>query len=249
LFEGDGHISTPKQIVLTLNGRDEKLLLYLRKRVGFGHVHKVKSSDAYSWIIASNPGLLHFLSLIDGHLKTTSKIAQIHSRGVPFKQVNPNLEKATLSWWFAGYTEAEGCFYLQVLPDRREVRLSLKFGVKERAVLEYIKDSFNGSKVFYRNNEAGHQSVSPLGAPLPCPRGIDTYYWGSCNFSSATTVVRYFDQHSLLGEKWNTYVKWRKVYSMIIKAEHRTEVGFNKIYKIKSQWVEDKVLSDEKSSA
>lgn len=223
LFEGDGHFSTQKQIVLTLGERDKKLLLSLRSKLGHGHVYKVKDKQAYNWVISNSTGVALFLNFIDGHLRTESKIAQILSRGVVFKQQSPNLSNPNNCWWFTGFTEAEGCFYLQVLEPRRETRISLIFALKERAVLDYLKSYFQGSAVFYRQN--------------------GTYYWGSSTFSSASLVVSYFDQHSLQGEKRLKYNNWRKVYALIVQGAHRTEKGFSFISKVKSKWSEDKVLS------
>jgi hypothetical protein len=217
LFEGDGHLSTQHQVVITMNDQNEKLLCYLRNRVGYGHVRKISGKNAYNWIISDKTGLSVFLAYIDGHLKTQDKLDQIHSRGIQFCQVNPNNTNVLSSWWFAGYAEAEGCFYQRVLQKRREVRISLKFGVKNRDVLDLIKHGFNGSKVFLQ-------------------RSNNTFYWDSSNFSSATNIVRYFDQHSLLGEKWVKYLKWREIYSIILNKDHRTIVGFSKICKIKSNW-------------
>ncbi len=244
LFEGDGHLSKQKTIIVTLGEHDLKLLLQLRKLVGHGNVRKVKDKKAYNWVISNKAGVDKFLSFIDGHLRTTAKLSQVHSRGVCFKQQTPNLSNPNHDWWFAGFTEAEGCFYLQVLKrwvmgtssaspqtqacvptkvgitkQRREARLSLKFGLKDQEVLKYIRNWFGGSKVFPRH---AHNS--------------DTFYWGSTNLSSATNVIKYFDQFSLQGEKLQKYLKWRKVYSLILNKEHLTDSGFDKICQYKADW-------------
>ena len=61
----------------------------------------------------------------------------------------------------------------------------------------------------------------------------DTYYYGSTSYGSAKKVINYFDHFHLQSSKHISYLKWRKVYLLILNKEHLTEKGLNKIRKFK----------------
>ena len=94
--------------------------------------------------------MIAFLTLIDGFLRTESKLSQIHQNMNDLLHCNyqkdPDTSNLLKSWWLAGFTEAEGCFYVQIINPRQnrtnhEIRLHFKFGLKDNTILLQFKQT------------------------------------------------------------------------------------------------------------
>ena len=57
LIDGDGHFSSKQQLVIVFHSSDSYLAYYIKERLGFGNVKKVKYKNAFILIIASTEGL------------------------------------------------------------------------------------------------------------------------------------------------------------------------------------------------
>jgi hypothetical protein len=77
LIDGDGHFSSKQQLVLVFNSLDVSLAYYIKKRLGFGNVKKVKNKNAYLLVIANKEGLEKVIFLINGKIRTENKFNQI----------------------------------------------------------------------------------------------------------------------------------------------------------------------------
>lgn len=114
--------------------------------------------------------------------------------------------------------DADGYFQVRILNRERgrkfpyEVRLHLKVDQKTRDVLNLLHDAWGGY-VGYRESQ-------------------ETYYYQSTGFQHALKVIRYLDSYHVLS-KWLEYRQWRRVYLLVQQGLHRTEVGVDKIKKIK----------------
>ena len=203
LFEGDGHLSTQYQIVISFNYNDKYLASTLSQQFQWGNVYKVKDKLAYNWIICKTFEVNSFLKLINGHIRTFSKLNQINTRikdqlsGFCF-QTEISTSFILQSWWLAGLSDADGCFYIQFV-NKKEVaqttspRFHFKISLKERTILDQLKEAI-GSNVFTRTH----------------PNGKITYYWSSTSIQNAYKVDKYFNRYSLLSSKFFNYLKWRK---------------------------------------
>ena len=228
LIDGDGHFSLAggkQQLVIVFHSLDASLAYYLKNRLGFGSVKKVKDKNAFILVIAARKGLLKVINLINGKIRTESKFYQItnnilsnhnyveYSKIVNFKL---NLNKDLKNHWLAGFSDADASFQIKVLSrnNRSEVRLNFQIDQKNNSVLLLIKE-FLGGNLGYRKSQ-------------------DTYYYGSTSFGSAKHVVNYFDYFHLLSSKHVNYLKWRKAYIIIQNKDHLKQDGFNKIIKLKS---------------
>jgi hypothetical protein len=78
LIDGDGHFSNMQQLVVVFNILDIHLAYFIKKQLGFGKVRKVKNKNAVLFIIASNKGLKRVINLINGKLRSPSKMDQIN---------------------------------------------------------------------------------------------------------------------------------------------------------------------------
>lgn len=225
LIDGDGHFSSKQQLVLVFNSLDVSLAYYIKKRLGFGNVKKVKNKNAYLLVIANKEGLEKVIFLINGKIRTENKFNQItknilnHDNYSHLKNkidLKLNLDKNLKNHWIAGFSDADASFQIKILNriNKVEVRLNFQIDQKKNTILLLIKDFFGGN-IGYRKNQ-------------------DTYYYGSTSFGSAKNVINYFDHFHLLSSKHINYLKWRKAYIVIQNKDHLTENGLNKIIKLKN---------------
>ncbi|KAM9955271.1 hypothetical protein ACTFIW_000195 (mitochondrion) [Dictyostelium discoideum] len=222
LIDGDGCF-IKKQLVITLPENDNSFAYYLKKRLGYGQVYKVKGKKALNFIISHREGLKIVLNLINGKLKTKSKILQIQTNILPyFKekeiQIIDSLCDKLENYWISGFTDAEGSFQIKIIKrkDRKheEIRICLQIDQKKIDLLDLIKTKFGGS-IGYRKK-------------------TDNYSYNSVNLSNTVRIIKYFDQYKLLSIKYLNYIKWRKAYRMVEQGTHLTERVIIKIKTLKN---------------
>jgi hypothetical protein len=92
LIDGDGHFSSKQQLVIVFNSLDVQLAYFIKKRLGFGSVRKVKNKNAFILVIAAREGLEKVITLINGKIRSENKFNQIidnilsHDSYVEFKR-------------------------------------------------------------------------------------------------------------------------------------------------------------------
>jgi hypothetical protein len=77
LIDGDGHFSIAQQLVIVFSSSDAFLAYYLKGKLGFGNVRKVKDKNAYLLIISKKEGILYVINLINGKLRTEHRFNQV----------------------------------------------------------------------------------------------------------------------------------------------------------------------------
>lgn len=227
LIDGDGHFSTKQQLVIVFYYLDVSLAYFIKERLGFGSIKKVKNKNAFLLVIAAKKGLERVIDLINGKIRTENKFNQINNNilnhvkfsRTNFKDLKLNDNKDFQNHWLAGFSDADASFQIKVInksqaTDRKEVRLNFQIDQKKDNILLKIKD-FLGGNIGYRKSQ-------------------DTYYYGSTSFGSAKKVVNYFDYFHLLSSKHVNYLKWRKAYIIIQNRDHLNKKGLNKIIKLKN---------------
>lgn len=124
----------------------------------------------------------------------------------------------TIGHWIAGFSDAVASFQIKIVDrvnrSKPEIRLNFQIDPKNKSVLLLIKEIFGGN-IGYRKTQ-------------------DTYYFGSTSFGSAKNVINYFDFFHLQSSKHINYLKWRQAYIMVQNKAHLTEIGVQKIKKIKN---------------
>ena len=224
LIDGDGHFSKAQQLVITFSYPDAFLAYYLKKRLGYGNVKKVKNKNAYLLIVSNKKGMLNVINLINGKLRTEHRFNQIvnnvlsHTKYAD-KNINFTIDSSK-NWdnhWLAGFSDADASFQIKnikrITRNKQEIRLNFQIDQKSDLLLNMIKQ-FLGGNIGYRKSQ-------------------DTYYYGSTSFGSAKKVIQYFDKYHLQSRKHISYLRWRKVYRLIQDKQHLTEKGLAKILKIK----------------
>lgn len=226
LIDGDGHFSSKQQLVIVFSSPDVQLAYYIKDRIGFGNVRKIKDKNAYLYIISNTEGLRSTIHLINNKLRTMTKWTQVISNILPNY---PNLQDINFSMnqssdlnnhWFAGFSDADASFQIKIInrdissfATRPEIRLNFQIDQKYNDLLLLLKDQYGGNIGFRKSK--------------------DTYYYGSTSFGVAKKIIQYFDVYHLQSSKHISYLKWRKVYTIIQNKDHLTEKGLNKIKLIK----------------
>jgi len=227
LIDGDGHFSKAQQLVIVFSSSDAFLAYYLKGKIGYGNVKKLKDKNAYLLIISNKEGILLVINLINGKLRTELRFNQLlnnilsHSR-YQGEALNLNFTMDSSNnfdnHWLAGFSDADASFQIKIIKritrDKPEIRLNFQIDQKTDLLLIMIKQ-YLGGNIGYRKSQ-------------------DTYYYGSTNFGSAKNVIQYFDKYHLQSRKHISYLRWRKVYRLIQNKEHLTEKGLAKILIIKS---------------
>lgn len=214
LIEGDGHFSKQNLLVISFHIQDIRLAYYLKSKLKFGSVRKVKGKEAATYVISNKEGLLKVISLINGKIRTPVKHSQIQTNvSYPIHQLPLDTTPFTNNYWFAGFCDADASFQVKIIyRDNRkkaEIRLSLQIDQKTRYILDRIFEEFGGS--------IGHRVKT------------DTYYYSSVSYSVAHKFLSYFRVFHLLSYKYVNFIKWSKVYQYIESREHLTDKGIKKI--------------------
>lgn len=224
LIDGDGHFSSQQQLVIVFHSLDAPLAYFIKERLSFGKVKKVKDKNAFILVITAKAGIIKVINLINGKFRTENKFNQItkvlsHKKFTDFHihcTLRRNLDNDFNNHWLAGFTDADGSFQIKllVLAKRTEVRLNFQIDQKKDYLLVLIKNFFGGN-IGYRKSQ-------------------DTYYYGSTSFGTAINFINYFDYFHLLSSKYLSYLKWRKAYLIIKNKDHLNKEGLKKIIQFKN---------------
>jgi hypothetical protein len=235
LIDGCGNFNTKQQLVIEFHFLDASLAYYIKKRVGFGSVKKIKDQNVFLLKIAVKKGVVKVIESINGKIRTENKYNQIinnilsHDNYVEFGKTikfkcsdaaNTSLD----NHWLAGFSDALAYFQIKVvdwsgeasllLRAGKEIRLNFKIKQKKKDMLLLIK-GFLGGDIGYNKTQ-------------------DTYNFSSTGFGSAKNVIDYFDRFHLLSSKHINYLKWRKAYLIIQNKIHLNKEGKDKIMKLKN---------------
>ena len=242
LIDGDGHFSKAQQLVIVFSSPDAFLAYYLKAKLGYGNVRKVKGRNAYLLIVSNKQGMLNVINLINGKLRTEHRFNQVVNNVLSHTRYADQSMNFTMDYsnnfdnhWLAGFSDADASFQIKIIKritrNKPEIRLNFQIDQKRELLLNMIKE-YLGGNIGYRKSQ-------------------DTYYYGSTSFGSAKRVIEYFDHYHLQSRKHISYLRWRKVYRLIQNKEHLTDKGLSKILTIKSlinrheenTTIQDKVLT------
>jgi hypothetical protein len=70
LIDGVGQFSSKQQLIIVFNSLDASLAYFIKKRIGFGNIRKVKDKNAIILKIAAIEGLKKVIKLINGKIRT-----------------------------------------------------------------------------------------------------------------------------------------------------------------------------------
>lgn len=256
LLEGDGHLSLPSIGNTTLNrilnprivftSHVNNLGMYAFIQSELGNIGRFQlSGNTIRYIIGDIKGILYFIDLIHGKLRTPKNkrlndVIEFLNSKYSLSISQSLLDKSSFkdNSWFTGFTEADGHFGI-----RYRERLE-KSDTRKRSRSESI------SLLFRLDQRAFDESTSTCMKPFM----NDLASFLSCNVNSYTVknkevlslhvsaidnlklIIDYFNKYPLMGNKLNDFKKWEIVYNMIKSKEHLTAEGRLKVI----IWMNDK---------
>lgn len=223
LIEGDGWIGN-KTIHILFHESDTFLAYYIKKRIGFGNVYKIKNKKAVRYICRHIKGLEIIINLINGKLVSSLKYDQLIKHNystilnttilLPTKIISLN------NHWLAGFTDADGCFHISIAKSKSHsigYSVRLEYSLKQNDSLPLT--------LLYSLIKKGNLSQYSTGV----------WCYKSTGYSTAYVLIQYFDIYNLQSSKFVKFLKFRKIYIMITNGLHLTEKGLKKIISIKSK--------------
>jgi LAGLIDADG endonuclease len=220
LIEGDGWFGY-NQLDIIFSDRDISLAYLIKKRIGYGNIYKIKDKKAVRYICKNKNGLLVILSLINGKLLSNGKYDQLikHNYQKTFNLdiLPPTSELSLDSYWLAGFTQADGCFYISIAKSKTHktgLSVRLEFSIKQNDALPL--------KLLYSKLKLGNLSQNSSGI----------FCYKSSGYKTAALLINYFDKYHVFGGKYIDYLKFRKVYIKITEGKHLEKEGILKIMSI-----------------
>lgn len=241
LIDGDGHFSSKQQLVLVFNSLDASLAYYIKERLGFGSVHKVK--NAIILVIAAIKGMEKVINLINGKIRTENKFNQItnnilnNENYAEFRQkisFKLNLDRDLKNHWLAGFSDADASFQIKVLKRKNRTEIRLNFQIdqkKDSPAAESRLDAHDMRRILILIKDF-------LGGLISYDRLQGDYIYGSSSYGSARKVIKYFDYFHLLSCKHIHYLKWRKSYIRVQTGNYFDSKGFCTIRPLNSNGID-----------
>lgn len=220
LIEGDGWFGD-KQLCIVFTENDISLAYYVKKRIGYGNVYKIKDKKAVRYICKKRNGLLYILYIINGKLVSKPKYEQLINNNYPdnykYSILPPSNCVSLDNHWLAGFSQADGCFHISIFKSKTHktgFNLKLEFSIKQNDVLPL--------KLIYNKFNMGNLSQYSTGI----------WCYKSSGFKTAEALINYFDLFNVFAGKYVNYLKFRKVYIMVTKGQHLEKKGIAKIKSI-----------------
>jgi LAGLIDADG endonuclease len=220
LIEGDGWFGK-KELHIIFSENDISLAYFIKKRIGYGNIYKIKNKKAVRYICKNEKGLSIILSLINGKLVSKPKYEQLikHNYNENFNYlILPPSQSITLNnYWLTGFSQADGSFHISIIKSK-----SHKTGFSVRLEFSIKQNDDIPLKLLYDTIKMGNLSQYKNGI----------WCYKSSGFKTAAILINYFDTYNLFSGKYVKFLKFRKTYFMITKGKHLTDTGIIKIKSI-----------------
>ena len=243
LIDGGGEFNGKQQLVIVFHSLDASLAYYIKRRLGFGSVRKVKDGNAFLLIIAAKKGMEKVINLINKKIRTESKLDQIKDNilnnenylelreKIDFKM---NFKKDLKNHWLAGFSDAlspvsllqRSCsFQIKILNSSDKVEVRLNFKIVASSNFVWSLPQKNNILLLIKDF---------LGGSISCDESKNEYTYSSDSSGSGINVINYFDRFHLLSSKHIHYLKWRKAHLIVQSEGYPLSYEPKRISKLKS---------------
>lgn len=129
------------------------------------------------------------------------------------KSINP--------FWVAGFTEAEGCFFVVIQENKNKGSYQIKIGYqvtqhnRDQSLIKSLKNFFECG----RSEPSGNAAISFRITKLK---------------NIADNIIPFFEKYPLLGSKLQDFKDLREIAKLMTSKSHLTREGLNEIKNIKS---------------
>lgn len=219
LIEGDGWFGK-KQLHILFTENDTSLAYYIKKRIGYGNIYKIKDKKTVKYVCNNEQGLSAILLLINGKFISNYIYQQLiklnYSEDFDIHILSPLTSLSLHNHWLAGFTQAKGNFHISVVKNKTD-----KPGYTVRLVFSLKENDFLPLNLLYNKFKIGNLFLY----------NTDIWCYKSTEYKTAAHLINYFDKYKLFTGKYLDYLKFRKVYIMITEGKHLKYTGINKIKK------------------
>lgn len=223
LIEGNGWFDF-KLLNIKFSEKDIPLAYFLKKRIGYGTVSKIKNINDKGVLYSCKheKGLIYIISLINGKLVSCHKYNELikhnYNEYLNIEIIFPTYKLTLDNYWLTGFTQAVGYFNILIIDkDKTEWLIKLNYLLKHNDEIPL--------KLLYSYLNIGNLSK--------CSNEIWCYK--STEYLTSYHLIKYFDKFPLFGNKYVSFLKFRKVYIMITEGKHLSIEGLKKIKSIKSK--------------
>lgn len=218
--EGDGYLGINDNIpVFVLTQKESKILYEIKDILNFGYV---KEFDGFSrFIVRDQSSILLLFHIFNGNLHLKNKMDQLVEWSVLWNSKNNNKENLLLvvtelvkfsfnNSWFAGFTDAEGCFNVYISKSNKVI--SLRFIVDQKygfPLFNQLKDILGSGSIYTRKN--------------------NNYRFAITNINKLALIIEYFNFYALRSKKQFAFAKWKVIYNCVLNKEHKTPKGMENL--------------------
>ena len=220
LIEGDGYYG-PLSLEIVQHEKDISLAYYLRSRIGFGLIYKIKDKKAIKFVIRKKEGLKKVIHLTNGKYVAPFKLNQLSNKKWIIDsniKLLPSTNSIKLSTpWLTGFIDADGSLgiFLAKSSTHRQkvsVRLEIKISQNNNKILFLLPFLFKSNLFKDKNN---------------------IFRWKITGQYNLIPILDYLDNYPLQSKKYLQYFIFRRTYKLIDRKEHLTIKGLEKIKKFK----------------
>ena len=223
--EGEGSFTVAKRgdlaFVITQSTSDVNVLNYIKNGLGFGRVIvQSTKGNTHRYILQDMNGLALISHLFNGNMVFPTRTARFHTflsalnekllrNNIPliypiYNTVLPTLNDA----WLSGITDGEGNFSCSILVARKTYRLRYILTQKHdlnKPVFDYLATLF--------------KDIGCLAAVVP--HTVENVWEIRINgVKNCKLIYKYFDQFTLKTNKYQSYLKWKKITVRLEKGHH-----------------------------
>ena len=223
--EGEGSFIISKRgdlaFVITQSTTDVQSLNYIKDNLGFGKVIKQSiKQNTHRFVIQDTKNLFLICLLFNGNMVFPTRKARFLTFLSSFNEkllkknlttivpldicVTPSLKDG----WISGITDGEGCFTCSLLSNTSAYRFRYVLTQKWEAnkfVLEHIMNIFS----------------EYLAKGCVVPHSAQNVWEFRVNgVKNCKGLFTYFDEYTLITKKKDSYLKWKLIYSRLVKGDH-----------------------------
>nr|YP_004376350.1 intronic ORF at intron 3 of cox1 [Moniliophthora roreri]ADO51560.1 intronic ORF at intron 3 of cox1 [Moniliophthora roreri] len=223
--EGEGSFILSKRgdlaFVITQSTTDVQSLNYIKDNLGFGKViEQSKKQNTHRFVVQDAKNLFLICLLFNGNIVFPTRKARFL---IFLSYFNEKLLKKNLTTippldicvtpslkdgWISGITDGEGCFSCSLLSNSSAFRFRYILTQKWEAnkfVLENIMNIF--SEYLAKGCVVSHSAQ-------------DVWELRVNGLKNCKGLFTYFDEYSLITKKKDSYLKWKLIYSRLVKGDH-----------------------------
>lgn len=212
----------PQGLKITFRPEDASLAYYIKSLIGYGRIWKSRYWTNHL-DVSNSIGLSRIIYLINGKLKNEYRINElVNNISSPINKIYPNinitmdLNNNFDNHWFAGFCDVytgdiDGNYLFQIKTlYGQDTIVCLNFQIHhyDSLLVKLVKDHLGG------NIKQEHNCYPS-----------ENFYYDSISLGSAKNVINYFDKYHLQSKRYISYLRWRKIYTLLQNKEHLTENG------------------------